>query len=225
MTPYRHAATGVRVPRAALQARVRAHARGLGVRLWMRERRRREAIRALVVVGVTTAWPDRVRALPDANGITILLLAVLGAGLLCICEFDPMPRRSVPATSRPLVTWRQGQPRGAMKEMSIDGTGHYEAGVVWTGFESSRETGGQLPPLEMARLQHELGEVSWGRATWGGCEGSDCETLTVGEGERAVTVSRASFYGQSPWASEELQRVFTHLGELYEGARAQRAGG
>lgn len=231
MTPYRHAGAGPEVPHAPLASVLVAHLRGLGLRLWLRERGRRAALRRLVALGLAITYPGRGRARANVNALLILLVVMtVGSGLFCILA-EWSPGAFAPMAPRPFVTWRETRATGGLrnwsgvesKMLSIDPTGHYQAMVEGgSAGEPVRWARGKLPLLEMARLQQELREVSWGRATYGGCV-ADCETIVLGEGNRAVTVSRDKTYGQSPWASPELRQVFTHLGELYERTSGERA--
>jgi hypothetical protein len=230
VTPYRHAGAGPEVPQAPLASVLVAHLRGLVLRLWLRERRRRAALRRLVALGLAITYPGRGRVRANVNALLMLLVVMaVAAGIFCIFV-EYCPSALAPNAPRPFVTWSETRAAEggwdwngiSSKRLSIDPTGHYVATDSGGSGASGRRVSGKLPLLEMARLQQELREVSWGRATYGGCA-ADCETIVLGEGNRAITVSRDTTYGQSPWASPELRQVFTHLGELYERTNGERA--
>jgi hypothetical protein len=149
--------------------------------------------------------------LRGATAILVALVGLMGAGLFCMHEVDAMPLRI--AQSRPLVAWRSGGEVWA-KNLFVDSSGHFVASAALPA-QKTRAVVGQLQPLELARLQHELGEVDWRRASFAGCDSESCDTLVLGEGTGAAKVRRALGYGSRSLASEELAQVYAHLREVY----------
>jgi hypothetical protein len=201
---------------------VAAQLRGLGLRLWLRERRRRERVKALVAVGVAAARP-RVAGAPDASRVAACTLVAMTCAMVSLVWSSESTRMC--GVHRPgvqmapdVVRWTRGGGAAGDAVVSVDSSGHVEAWRFRSDTLRRVPIGsGELDPVELAQLRHELGEVQWETGSLGACPHGPCETLSTGFGSRpkAIRMDR-SLRPSTSGVAFPSGPAFDHMEAIYE---------